>query len=69
MAPHQLRVQVCNYNFSAQFSKIKTACLVVNQVMVDSFSLLFNCTPAGQILDSMTVLKVLRFINRLEGWA
>ena len=69
MALHQLRVLVCNYFFSAQLSKVKTACLVVNQIMVDSFSVFFNCTPAGQILDSMTVLKVVRFINRWEGWA
>ena len=41
----------------------QTACLVVNQIMVDSFALLFNCTLADQILESMTVLKVKREKN------
>ena len=56
--------------FSAQFIKIishykkigyniivlqQIACLVVNPITVVNFAFLFNCTPAGQISDSMTV--------------
>ena len=33
----------------------QTACLVVNPVTVGNFGFLFNCTPVGQISDSMTV--------------
>ena len=34
----------------------QTSCLVVNQVTVGNFAFLSNCTPAGQALDSTTVL-------------
>ena len=57
-------------NFSAQFMKLishnkkigyninilqQTAWLLVNLITVGNFVLLFNCTPMGQTLDSMTV--------------
>ena len=56
-------------NFSAQFIKMinhfkkignnitvleQTACLVVNPFTVGIFAFLFNCTPVGRTLDSMT---------------
>ena len=56
--------------FSAQFIKIishyknigyninvlqQTACLVVNPITVGNFAFLFNCTPVGRTLVSMTV--------------
>ena len=59
-----------SFQFSAQFIKImfhyemvghninvlqQTACLVVNQIMVGNFALLFICTPAGRTLNSITV--------------
>ena len=34
----------------------RTACLVVNPIMVGNFSFLFNCTPVGRTSDSMAVL-------------
>ena len=34
----------------------QTASLVVNPIAVGNFAFLFNCTPAGQISDSMMVL-------------
>ena len=34
----------------------QTACLVVNSMAGGNFAFLFSCTPAGQTLDSMTVL-------------
>ena len=57
-------------NFSAQFLKIishykkidyninvlqQTACLVVNPILVDNFTFLFNCTPVGWTSDTMMV--------------
>ena len=65
-----LKTIVGSNNFSAQFIKIishykkigyninvlqQTACLVINPVTVGNFSFLFNCTPVGSTLDSMTV--------------
>ena len=32
----------------------QTAYLMVNQLTVDNFDFLFNCTPAGQTSDSMS---------------
>ena len=32
------------------------ACLVLNPIMVYSYSFLFNCTTVGQASDSMTAL-------------
>ena len=55
-------------DFSDQFRKIKkrhkriiydlnvmrqSACLVINQIMVDNFAALFNCTPVDRASDSM----------------
>ena len=34
---------------------IQTACLVVNPIMVGNFAFLFNCTPVGRTLDSMSI--------------
>ena len=33
----------------------QTKCFVVHMVAVGSFAFLFNCTPAGQTSDSVTV--------------
>ena len=67
---YKLKKIVGSNNFSAQFIKIishykkigyninvlqQTACLVVNPITVCNFAFLFNCTPVGQISDSMTV--------------
>ena len=67
---YKLKKIVGSNNFSAQFIKIifhyqkigyninvlqQTACLVVNPIMVGNFAFLFNCTPVGRTLDSMTV--------------
>ena len=58
-------------NFSDQFKKIvkryirvgynldimrRSACQVLNPIMVDSYGFLFNCTTVGQASDSMTAL-------------
>ena len=58
-------------NFSGQFKKVikryvkvgynldvmrKSACLVLNLIMVYSYGFLFNCTTVGQASDSMTAL-------------
>ena len=55
-------------DFSDQFRKIiichkhigydlnvlqRTACLVINQITVDNFAVLFNCTPVDRASDSM----------------
>ena len=55
-------------DFSDQFRKIiirlkrigydlnvmrQSACLVINQIAVDNFPALFNCTPVDQASDSM----------------
>ena len=68
---YKLEKIVDSNNFSAQFIKITShykkisydsnvlqqiACLVVNPITVGNFAFLFNCTPVGQTLDSMTVL-------------
>ena len=70
MTKCKLNKIVCSNNFSAQFIKIishyenicynitvlqQTACLVVNQITVGDFALLFYCTPVGPISDSMMV--------------
>ena len=34
---------------------LQTAFLVVNPITVGNFAFLFNCTPVGGTLDSMTV--------------
>ena len=34
----------------------QSACLVINQVMVENFSALFNCTPVDRASDSMMTL-------------
>ena len=67
---YKLKKIVGSNNFSAQFIKIishhkkvdyniyvlqQTACLVVNQITVGNFGFLFNCTPVGRTLESMTV--------------
>ena len=67
-------------DFSDQFRKIimrykrigynlnvmrQSACLVINQITVDSYAALFNCTPVDRASDSMMAdLKL--FI--LVGW-
>ena len=68
---YKLKKIVDSNKFSAQFIKIfshyikigyninvlqKTACLVVNLIMVGNFAILFNCTPVGWTSDSMMVL-------------
>ena len=68
---YRLKKMVGSNNFSAQFIKIiyhykksrfninvlqQTTCLVVNPITVGNFAFLFNCMPAGQTSDSMTVL-------------
>ena len=55
-------------DFSDQFKKIiirhkrigyvlnvmrQSACLVINQITVDNFAVLFNCTPVDRATDSM----------------
>ena len=54
-------------DFSDQFRKImirhkrygyglnvrKSACLVINPIMVDNFAVLFNCTPVDRVSDSL----------------
>ena len=67
---YKLKKIVGSNNFSAQFIKIishykkigyninvlqQTACLVVNQITIDNFAFLFNCTPEGRTSVSMTV--------------
>ena len=67
---YKLKRFVVTNNFSAQFIKTisqynnngynikvlqQTAYLVVNQITVDNFAFLFDCTPTGWISDSMTV--------------
>ena len=64
---YRLRKSVGSYNLSMQFLRIisqigyiinvlqQTACLMVNQIMVDNFAFLFNCTPVGRTSDSMMV--------------
>ena len=62
---NRLKKIVGSNNFSAQFTKIisyikinawqQTACLVVNLITVGNFAFLFNGTPVGRTLDSMTV--------------
>ena len=67
---YKLKKIVGSNNFSAPFIKImshykkigyninvlqQTACLVVNPITVGNFAFLFNCTPVGRTLDSMTV--------------
>ena len=67
---YKLKKIVGSNNFSAQFIKIishykkigyninvlqLTACMVVNQIMVDNFAFLFNCTLVVRTSDSMTV--------------
>ena len=32
----------------------QTACLVINPITVDGYTLLFNCTTTARALDSMT---------------
>ena len=66
---YKLKKIVCSNKFSAQFFNIisgyknigytinvlrQTACFVVNQIMVDNFSFLFDCTLVDQTSDSMT---------------
>ena len=34
----------------------QTACLVVNPITFNNFSVLYNCTPAGRVSDLMTAL-------------
>ena len=67
----KLKKIVGSNNFSAQFIKMishykkigyninvlqQTACLMVNPITVGNyFAFLFNCTPVGRTLDSMTV--------------
>ena len=38
----------CDLNVMRQ-----SACLVINQIMVDNFAALFNCTPVDRASDSM----------------
>ena len=67
---YKLKKIIGSNNFSAQFIKIishyekigyninvlqQTECLVVNQIRVGNFALLFSCTPVGQTSDSMAV--------------
>ena len=67
---YKLMKIVGSNNFSAQFIKIsfhykksvdninvlqQTVCLVFNQITVDNFAFLFNCTPVGRTSDSMMV--------------
>ena len=67
---YKLKKIVDSNNFSAQFIKLishykkidyninvlqQTACLVVNPTTVCNFAFIFNCTPVGQISDSLTV--------------
>ena len=78
---YKLKKIVGFYNFPAQFIKIfshynkigyniivllQTACLVVNLITVGNFAFLFNCTPVGQISDSMMV-PTKRLIYWQEG--
>ena len=66
---YRFRKIVGKSNFSEQFRKLtnrykrsgysldimrQTACLVVNPIIVDSYSSLFNCTTAVRASDSMT---------------
>ena len=66
---YRFRKIVGKSNFSEQFRKLinrykrigysldimrQTACLVVNQVIVDGYASLFNCTTAAGASDSMT---------------
>ena len=66
---YRLRKIVGKSNFSEQFRKLinrykrigcsldimrQTACLVVNQIIVDGYASLFNCTTAVRASDSMT---------------
>ena len=67
---YKLKKIVGSNSFSAPFIKIishykkigykinvlqQTTCLLVNPITVDNFAFLFNCTPVGPTLDSMTV--------------
>ena len=42
----------------------ETTCLIVNQIMVDNFAFLFNCTLVGQA----SVSKVIPAKRRICGW-
>ena len=68
---YKLKKIVGSSNFSVQFINIiscykkidynsdvlqQTACLVVNPITVANFAFLFNFTPVGQTIYSMTVL-------------
>ena len=60
------KIDTARTDFSDQIRKIiirhkrydlndmrQSACLVINQITVDNFAALFNCTPVGRASDSM----------------
>ena len=54
-----------NFKFIQRYKRVpynidimqKSACLVVNPIMVDNFGFFFNSTKVGQVLDLMMVLS------------
>ena len=69
---YRFRIIVGKSNFSKQFRKLidryerigcsldivrRTACLVVNPIIVDGYALVFNCTTAVRASDSMTAFS------------
>ena len=56
---YKLRIIVSRADFSEQFRKVimhytRTGySLVINQITLDSFASLFNCTPVGRASDSV----------------
>ena len=47
--------------------KQQSACVVVNQIMVNRFAFLFNCIPIGRASDSVMDAKFIKLI-RLFSW-
>ena len=45
------------FNYSDQFKKIQSACLVLNPATIYSYGFRFNCTTVGQASESMTALS------------
>ena len=47
--------------------KQQSACVVVNQIMVNRFASIFNCIPIGGASDSVMDAKFIKLI-RLFSW-
>ena len=47
-----MRYKRIGYNLNAM---LQSACLVINQITIDGYAVLFNCTPVDRASDSMMV--------------